>query len=93
MCCSNAKLKKITEVDEEGKKAEKAEKPPVQGIPEFWPTVLKSSRLFDALIEPSDEDALKYLTDIKMEYLDSELVRFWLEVTDLLTLPAACVQV
>jgi len=42
-----------------------------KGIPEFWLSVLKSARPTEGLIEPHDEEILKFLTDIKVNILPS----------------------
>lgn len=41
----------------------------MKGIPEFWLSAMKNSSL-DETITDRDEEALKLLTDIRMEYLD-----------------------
>ncbi|KAK5119957.1 hypothetical protein LTR85_007033 [Meristemomyces frigidus] len=41
----------------------------VKGIPEFWLSAMKNSSLAETITD-RDEDALKALTDIRMEYLD-----------------------
>jgi len=41
----------------------------VKGIPEFWLSAMKNSSLAETITE-RDEEALKSLTDIRMEYLD-----------------------
>ncbi|GAB7360209.1 hypothetical protein MBLNU230_g7970t1 [Neophaeotheca triangularis] len=67
------------EEDEEDDEEEEAEKKPEQkeeqaatdlkGIPEFWLSAMKNSSLAETITE-RDEEALKHLTDIRMEYLD-----------------------
>jgi len=52
----------------EGEKAEEATD--VKGIPEFWLSAMKNQISLAEMITDRDEDALKYLTDIRMEYLD-----------------------
>jgi nucleosome assembly protein 1-like 1 len=39
-----------------------------KGVPEFWMTAIQNHEGLSGLIEDHDEDALKYLTDIKLEY-------------------------
>ncbi|RYP63707.1 hypothetical protein DL770_009321 [Monosporascus sp. CRB-9-2] len=56
-----------TEKTEE-KPAEGAEK--VSGIPEFWLSAMKNQISLAEMITDRDEGALRYLTDIRMEYLD-----------------------
>ncbi|KXS96735.1 hypothetical protein AC578_9017 [Pseudocercospora eumusae] len=40
-----------------------------KGIPEFWLSAMKNSSLAETITD-RDEEALKFLTDIRMEYLD-----------------------
>lgn len=40
-----------------------------KGIPEFWLSAMKNSSLAETITD-RDEEALKHLTDIRMEYLD-----------------------
>jgi len=66
--------------DEEGEEKEtaaEAEKPeasdsaaPVAGIPEFWLSAMKNQISLAEMITDRDEEALRHLTDIRMEYLD-----------------------
>jgi nucleosome assembly protein 1-like 1 len=60
--------------EKEGESAGKAEKSDipedVAGIPEFWLSAMKNQVTFAEMITDRDEGALKYLTDIRMEYLD-----------------------
>ena len=60
--------------EKEGEPAAKAEKSnipeDVAGIPEFWLSAMKNQVTFAEMITDRDEGALKYLTDIRMEYLD-----------------------
>jgi len=53
---------------EEADKDEKAAAD-MKGIPEFWLSAMKNSSLAETITD-RDEEALKYLTDIRMEYLD-----------------------
>lgn len=41
----------------------------IKGIPEFWLSAMKNSSLAETITD-RDEGALKFLTDIRMEYLD-----------------------
>lgn len=41
----------------------------MKGIPEFWLSAMKNSSLQETITD-RDEEALKFLTDIRMEYLD-----------------------
>jgi len=62
--------------DEEGAEAEKPEagesKIPedAKGIPEFWLSAMKNQLSLAELVTDRDEEALKSLTDIRMEYLE-----------------------
>lgn len=64
------------EEDEDGAEAEKPEpgesKIPedAKGIPEFWLSAMKNQLSLAELITDRDEEALKALTDIRMEYLE-----------------------
>lgn len=64
------------EEEEEEEEAEKAEEKPeepaekVNGIPEFWLSAMKNQISLAEMITDRDEAALKYLVDIRMEYLD-----------------------
>jgi nucleosome assembly protein 1-like 1 len=53
-------------VDE--KKDEKAAD--LKGIPEFWLSAIKNQISLSEMITEDDEEALKLLTDVRMEYLD-----------------------
>lgn len=57
--------------DEEDDEAEKADESSadIKGIPEFWLSAMKNSSLAETITD-RDEGALKFLTDIRMEYLD-----------------------
>ena len=64
--------------DEDEDEDEDAEKPSetseasgadMKGIPEFWLSAMKNSSLAETITD-RDEEALKLLTDIRMEYLD-----------------------
>jgi nucleosome assembly protein 1-like 1 len=43
---------------------------PVNGIPEFWLSAMKNQISLAELITDRDEEALRTLTDVRMEYLD-----------------------
>jgi nucleosome assembly protein 1-like 1 len=63
------------EEDEETKESEKKEQEdesesPATGIPEFWLSAMKNQVSLAEMITDRDEEALKQLTDIRMEYLD-----------------------
>ncbi|KAK9481065.1 hypothetical protein V1514DRAFT_324132 [Lipomyces japonicus] len=58
---------------EEKDKDEDTESPipaDAKGIPEFWLTALKNLAPLNESITENDEEALKYLTDISVEYFD-----------------------
>ncbi|KAK5166256.1 histone chaperone [Saxophila tyrrhenica] len=60
------------EDDEEAEKPEEstdASAADMKGIPEFWLSAMKNSSLAETITD-RDEEALKLLTDIRMEYLD-----------------------
>lgn len=63
------------EEEDEEAEAEKAEADKsatdtdMKGIPEFWLSAMKNSSLAETITD-RDEEALKFLTDIRMEYLD-----------------------
>jgi nucleosome assembly protein 1-like 1 len=62
------------EEDEEEKEAaepaEKEEASDVKGIPEFWLSAMKNQVSLAEMITDRDEEALKDLVDVQMEYLD-----------------------
>ena len=66
---------KADEEDENEDEADKAEDTAeegdadMKGIPEFWLSAMKNSSLAETITD-RDEEALKHLTDIRMEYLD-----------------------
>ncbi|KAK2734465.1 hypothetical protein FQN55_002787 [Onygenales sp. PD_40] len=68
--------KQDEEEDEEETKAEveakteETEKSPAAGIPEFWLSAMKNHISLSDMITERDEEALKSLTDIRMEYTD-----------------------
>lgn len=65
--------KEDEEEDDEDDEADEAEDDKsaadVKGIPEFWLSAMKNSSLAETITD-RDEGALKFLTDIRMEYLD-----------------------
>lgn len=54
----------------------------IKGIPEFWLSALKNHPSVAELITESDEAALKYLIDIRMEYLDKPGFRLVFEFAE-----------
>ncbi|KAI0167062.1 nucleosome assembly protein [Hypoxylon sp. FL1284] len=75
------------EEDEEAK-AEKADTAAteatenVKGIPEFWLSAMKNQISLAEMITDRDEAALRYLTDIRMEYLDKPGFRLIFEFAE-----------
>ena len=76
--------------EEEDDDEEKAVKPEetsdaagadTKGIPEFWLSAMKNSSLAETITD-RDEEALKHLTDIRMEYLDRPGFRLIFEFAD-----------
>jgi nucleosome assembly protein 1-like 1 len=73
-----ADKKPKTEDEEDEEEEEEVAKPEeskdegadVKGIPEFWLSAMKNQVSLAEMITDKDEGALKYLTDIRMEYLD-----------------------
>ncbi|KAF1346810.1 nucleosome assembly protein NAP-1 [Delphinella strobiligena] len=63
------------EDEEDSEEAEKSEDKDdesaadIKGIPEFWLSAMKNSSVAETITD-RDEGALKFLTDIRMEYLD-----------------------
>lgn len=73
--------------DEEEGAAIKEEKPAegaakVSGIPEFWLSAMKNQASLAEMITDRDEDALKSLVDIRMEYLDKPGFRLIFEFAE-----------
>lgn len=54
----------------------------VAGIPEFWLSAMKNQISLAEMITDRDEDALKRLTDIRMEYLDKPGFRLIFEFAE-----------
>lgn len=54
----------------------------VEGIPEFWLSAMKNQVSLAEMITDRDEEALKSLTDIRMEYLDKPGFRLIFEFAD-----------
>jgi len=66
---------------EADKKAESESTAAAKGIPEFWLSAMKNSSLQETITD-RDEDALKTLTDIRMEYLDRPGFRLIFQFAD-----------
>lgn len=65
---------------EEEKKQDEGE--PMSGIPEFWLSAMKNQISLAEMITERDEEALKHLTDIRMEYLDRPGFRLIFEFSE-----------
>jgi len=59
-----------------------AEEVDVKGIPEFWLSSMKQQISLAEMITDRDEVALKYLSDIRMEYLEKPGFRLIFEFTE-----------
>lgn len=68
--------------DNEQKKEDTAEEPSMSGIPEFWLSAMKNQVSLAEMITERDEEALKHLTDIRMEYLDRPGFRLIFEFSE-----------
>ena len=88
---SEAEIKAGEQDDEEGEdgesskpdstdKDESAES--LKGIPEFWLSAMKNQISLAELITQHDEQALKHLTDIRMEYLEQPGFRLIFEFAE-----------
>ncbi|KAI1468486.1 nucleosome assembly protein [Daldinia caldariorum] len=78
-----------SEKDDAEAEAEKAEEKVtpetaelVKGIPEFWLSAMKNQISLAEMITDRDEAALRYLTDIRMEYLDKPGFRLIFEFAE-----------
>ncbi|KAK8432791.1 hypothetical protein IWX49DRAFT_572908 [Phyllosticta citricarpa] len=74
----------IEEDEEAEKPATETKEPsePVKGIPEFWLSAMKNQISLAEMITDRDEQALKHLTDIRMEYLDKPGFRLIFEFSE-----------
>jgi nucleosome assembly protein 1-like 1 len=54
----------------------------ISGIPEFWLSAMKNQISLAEMITDRDEAALKYLTDVRMEYLDKPGFRLIFEFAE-----------
>ncbi|KAI1106111.1 NAP-domain-containing protein [Jackrogersella minutella] len=74
--------------EDKAEKAEKEDKPAAEavedvgGIPEFWLSAMKNQISLAEMITDRDETALRYLTDIRMEYLDKPGFRLIFEFAE-----------
>ncbi|OJJ89497.1 histone chaperone NAP1 [Aspergillus glaucus CBS 516.65] len=69
------------EGEEEPKKEEEKE-PAMSGIPEFWLSAMKNQISLAEMITERDEEALKHLVDVRMEYLDRPGFRLIFEFSE-----------
>ncbi|KAJ5541984.1 hypothetical protein N7461_007987 [Penicillium sp. DV-2018c] len=74
----------LDEEDEETKEedSKKEEGAPQNGIPEFWLSAMKNQISLAEMITERDEEALKHLVDIRMEYLDRPGFRLIFEFSE-----------
>ncbi|KAL2377935.1 hypothetical protein RJZ90_006358 [Blastomyces dermatitidis] len=63
-------------------KSEDADVPVAAGIPEFWLSAMKNHISLSEMITERDEEALKQLTDIRMEYLERPGFRLIFEFSE-----------
>ncbi|KAH6626365.1 hypothetical protein B0J18DRAFT_477126 [Chaetomium sp. MPI-SDFR-AT-0129] len=70
------------EEEEDQDEEESAEKGKIQGIPEFWLSAMKNHISLAEMITDRDEEALKELIDIRMEYLDKPGFRLIFEFNE-----------
>ncbi|EED18421.1 nucleosome assembly protein Nap1, putative [Talaromyces stipitatus ATCC 10500] len=71
-----------TKKETEEKTEASAEESNVAGIPEFWLSAMKNQVSLVEMITERDEEALKHLTDIRMEYLDRPGFRLIFEFSE-----------
>lgn len=71
----------VKEAEDESKKEEAAE-PVMAGIPEFWLSAMKNQVSLAEMITDRDEEALKHLVDVRMEYLDRPGFRLIFEFSE-----------
>ncbi|KAL4772828.1 hypothetical protein BDW60DRAFT_37067 [Aspergillus nidulans var. acristatus] len=68
--------------DEDLKQGEDEKESAVTGIPEFWLSAMKNQISLAEMITDKDEEALKHLVDIRMEYLDRPGFRLIFEFSE-----------
>jgi nucleosome assembly protein 1-like 1 len=71
-----------TKKETEEKTEPEAEEANVSGIPEFWLSAMKNQVSLVEMITDRDEEALKHLIDIRMEYLDRPGFRLIFEFSE-----------
>ncbi|KAJ2450318.1 histone chaperone [Coemansia sp. RSA 2336] len=67
-----AKIAAEEQQEESGIKEQEEDKEKQKGIPDFWLTTLNSHPQLAELITERDEEAIKYLRDIRLEYLNDK---------------------
>ncbi|KAJ5402998.1 uncharacterized protein N7487_008894 [Penicillium crustosum] len=73
----------LSDEEEETKEEPKKEEgEAANGIPEFWLSAMKNQISLAEMITERDEEALKHLTDIRMEYLDRPGFRLIFEFSE-----------
>ncbi|ETI23076.1 hypothetical protein G647_04872 [Cladophialophora carrionii CBS 160.54] len=70
VAAGKAKDEEDEEDDEQEEEKKETPADDTKGIPEFWLSAMKNQISLAELITDRDEDALRSLTDIRMEYLD-----------------------
>ncbi|BCS28875.1 histone chaperone NAP1 [Aspergillus puulaauensis] len=68
--------------DDSKKEEDEKEESPMAGIPEFWLSAMKNQISLAEMITDKDEEALKHLVDIRMEYLDRPGFRLIFEFSE-----------
>ncbi|KAL5041123.1 hypothetical protein BDW71DRAFT_192386 [Aspergillus fruticulosus] len=68
--------------EEDSKQGEDEKESAVTGIPEFWLSAMKNQISLAEMITDKDEEALKHLVDIRMEYLDRPGFRLIFEFSE-----------
>ncbi|KAL4993688.1 hypothetical protein BDV10DRAFT_178562 [Aspergillus recurvatus] len=68
--------------DEDSKQGTDEKESLVAGIPEFWLSAMKNQISLAEMITDKDEEALKHLVDIRMEYLDRPGFRLIFEFSE-----------
>ena len=73
---------KVEKDDEKEEETIESTEPAAAGIPEFWLSAMKNQISLAEMITDRDEEALKNLTDIRMEYLDRPGFRLIFEFSE-----------
>lgn len=64
------KVDEETEAADDEDKNASSDSTDVEGIPEFWLTAMRNVYSLTEMITPRDEEALRFLADIRLSYLD-----------------------